>query len=370
MEELIRHIETLLLEHDCVIIPGFGGFITYYTPARHNVNDHSFFPPSKTVGFNSSLKINDGLLIQAYMQAHETSYPRALQMLEADMMELHNRLQQEGEVEFGKLGVLYARIDDSLEFQPKKESIPSPQLYGLSLFHISPLSELPKEKEIQAEVVQEDTSKRHNFIVININRTWLSNVVAIAAAIILFYVLSTPVDNTYVEPESYASIGNANWFTRTMKASTPANKSSEGQMETSLSSETMQTTISSGEDEKINLTKEENREVAVLTAHHNANSKSETKSVSKSTKPAIATQKPRSCYHIIVGSVIARKNAEKMVYQLQSQGYTEASIVEGDGRVRIAIKSGYDKNEINTEMIKLRQNEAFKNAWLLTTHTP
>ena len=34
MIELARHIEILLLENDCVIIPDFGGFIAHYQPAR------------------------------------------------------------------------------------------------------------------------------------------------------------------------------------------------------------------------------------------------------------------------------------------------------------------------------------------------
>ena len=35
MIELARHIEILLLENDCVIIPDFGGFIAHYQPARY-----------------------------------------------------------------------------------------------------------------------------------------------------------------------------------------------------------------------------------------------------------------------------------------------------------------------------------------------
>ena len=33
MIELAQHIETLLLENDCVIVPGFGGFVAHYSPA-------------------------------------------------------------------------------------------------------------------------------------------------------------------------------------------------------------------------------------------------------------------------------------------------------------------------------------------------
>ena len=33
MIELSQHIEVLLLENDCVIVPGLGGFVAHYTPA-------------------------------------------------------------------------------------------------------------------------------------------------------------------------------------------------------------------------------------------------------------------------------------------------------------------------------------------------
>ena len=33
MIELAQHIEALLLENDCVIVPGLGGFVAHYTPA-------------------------------------------------------------------------------------------------------------------------------------------------------------------------------------------------------------------------------------------------------------------------------------------------------------------------------------------------
>ena len=39
MIELAQHIETLLLDNDCVIIPGFGGFITHYTPAKIDIDN-------------------------------------------------------------------------------------------------------------------------------------------------------------------------------------------------------------------------------------------------------------------------------------------------------------------------------------------
>ena len=59
MIELERHIEILLLTNDCVIIPNFGGFMAHYRAAHFDERDNSFLPPTRTVGFNHALKLND-----------------------------------------------------------------------------------------------------------------------------------------------------------------------------------------------------------------------------------------------------------------------------------------------------------------------
>ena len=45
MIELAKHIEVLLLENDCVIVPGLGGFIAHNRPATWRTDSGEFFPP-------------------------------------------------------------------------------------------------------------------------------------------------------------------------------------------------------------------------------------------------------------------------------------------------------------------------------------
>lgn len=62
MIELAQHIEVLLLENDCVIVPGLGGFVAHYTPAMRVAEENVFLPPTRIIGFNPQLKMNDGYL--------------------------------------------------------------------------------------------------------------------------------------------------------------------------------------------------------------------------------------------------------------------------------------------------------------------
>jgi hypothetical protein len=70
-------------------------------------------------------------------------------------------------------------------------------------------------------------------------------------------------------------------------------------------------------------------------------------------------------YHIIVASLPSHRGAEAAIASYVSKGYTQTSIVERDNRVRISLANFTDKNEANSYLKTLRENEAFQNAWLL-----
>lgn len=82
MIELAQHIEVLLLENDCVIVPGFGGFIAHYAPAMRVAEENLFLPPTRTIGFNPQLTLNDGVLVQSYMAVYDTNFSDATKMVE------------------------------------------------------------------------------------------------------------------------------------------------------------------------------------------------------------------------------------------------------------------------------------------------
>jgi len=64
--QLATYIKDLLYRYECVIIPGFGAFLTQYQSATINSANNSIFPPGKQVSFNRQLQTNDGLLATIY----------------------------------------------------------------------------------------------------------------------------------------------------------------------------------------------------------------------------------------------------------------------------------------------------------------
>ena len=153
MIELSKHIECLLLRHNCVIVPGLGGFVTQYVPARYVPEEELFIPPFRSVGFNPRLTLNDGLLVQSYMQAYDTSYPETQRIVENAVAEVRAELQESGSFTFNGIGTLSLDAAGNYDFAPCEAGVLSPALYGLSSFTAQAL-------EAPAECVKKEAPRR------------------------------------------------------------------------------------------------------------------------------------------------------------------------------------------------------------------
>lgn len=140
MIELERHIEALLLNNDCVIVPSFGGFMAHHVHAHYEEDGHRFYPPLRTIGFNPQLTINDSLLAQSYVDVYDISYPEALRRIEQEVAEMRQYLANEGQFELSDIGTIYYNHEGTYTFSPCEAGILTPDLYGLSSLEITPLS--------------------------------------------------------------------------------------------------------------------------------------------------------------------------------------------------------------------------------------
>ena len=80
------YIAQLLYRYQCVTVPGFGAFLTEIQSAQLNESTNSFFPPKKTISFNSQIKNNDGLLANHIAQAEKTSYGFAVSAIAFEIL--------------------------------------------------------------------------------------------------------------------------------------------------------------------------------------------------------------------------------------------------------------------------------------------
>src|SRR5271170_2476410 len=90
-----EHISELLFEHDCVIVPDFGGFVCNYAPARIDPVKHLFEPPGKRILFNKGLTRNDGLLANHISSVSKLSYSEALDTIKKEVKHYKEELEED-----------------------------------------------------------------------------------------------------------------------------------------------------------------------------------------------------------------------------------------------------------------------------------
>lgn len=389
MKELTRHIESLLVENDCVILPHFGGFVTNHAPARWVEDENIMLPPYRTIGFNPQLKINDGLLVQSYMLTHDATYPEATRLTEAAIEKLNEELYREGIVELHGIGTLRRTIGGEFLFDAAESGVITPAHYGLGAVKIKTLAAIEEERkhmadeprvEIRTEPVETPVIENKNHtITINIRHEWIVNTIATAAAVILFFFLSTPVDNTYIERENYASLGNISVFEQVSRESVLTNLMEVSTKKTGNSNvaETSKNTIKPTAKNKVaqpvgnKIAEAPKTETTVSTVN---TSKVETPAPQeKATKeakaePVVAQPKKRTAtYNIIVASVPTEKDVNPTIGDLATKGYPGAFLIKGNGRFRIALKAYDTEAEAYSQVNTLKQNGVFKDAWVLKT---
>ena len=377
MIELARHIEILLVENDCVIIPDFGGFIVHYQPAYYAEAEHCYLPPMRTIGFNPQLKMNDGLLVQSYMQTYHTDFPDATRMIAKKVKSMQDMLTQEGMVELKGIGHLKYNMHENLIFEPSEAGIPAPALYGLEAFNMLPLT---KMKAVQVNDKTEQRQKLYRS-----GQRWLGKAVAAAAAVILFFFLSVPVENTYVDKGNYASLGTDELFSAIREQSlaatfvSPTANNNEQARKKNLkpvairvekvAKSTPETTTAPQKVVDQPVAVSQPAAPAVKETKEKAKVAIAEKPVVKAAAPApttVAKKTATKSFHIIAASLTSMEDAKKVMKKFEGYHFGDMQVIESKGRFRLSVMNFENKEAAYKKMNEMKKNEAFKNAWLLT----
>ncbi len=162
---LANHLQDLLYRYECVILPGFGAFLTQRKSAFFNENSQSFYPPKKVVSFNRQLTNNDGLLANYISEVENISYKAAVIRITDFVNDLEKSLENESQVELGRIGRFYLSIEGLIQFQPLDSTNYLAEAFGLSQF---PVQEIKREK--YKKQVAELTAKKE--IHVTPNQKW------------------------------------------------------------------------------------------------------------------------------------------------------------------------------------------------------
>lgn len=157
---LSNSINDLLYRYECVILPGLGAFLTQNKPAFIDAQTHTFFPPSKTISFNSHLQTNDGLLANHIAKTEKISYEAALIRLRAEVKVLKGILEKGETITIQNIGSLKKNRHSFLEFTPETSSNFLTEAFGLSPFVSTKVKRTSETLEAEEAVVSLKPQKR------------------------------------------------------------------------------------------------------------------------------------------------------------------------------------------------------------------
>jgi hypothetical protein len=374
MKNLARHIDLLLRTNDCVILPGFGGFIAHTVPAYYASEEHLYYPPTRNISFNASITMNDGLLAQSYMKSYQVDYARATYMIDVAIEELRDMLDEVGSVTLPRIGLIKQDIYQTIQFIPETAGISSPKHFGLSSFFMQELGQLQamSAKTEQSQSVITQTEKTFD---LHISKHMLRQVMSTAAVLLLLLMVSLPIgEKTATDIASLQLIKtiNSEVVLETSVAITQEMTEAVGITPNTTiidSTSTIETPTTTG-PAAIEIESSFKYETAVAEAIATESEATEAANVTVAPEaeqhaaPTPQNVSTRS-YHIIVASLPNHRGADEIVNKYTAQGYTNVSLVERDGRIRISLTQFNNKDEANSYLSALRTNEAFANAWLL-----
>jgi cell division septation protein DedD len=334
MIELDRHIEILLLSNDCVIVPGLGGFMTHHVEAHYDADDQMFLPPLRTLGFNPQLTMNDSLLVQSYIEAYDISYPEALRRIESEVEELKQHIETAGYYELNDIGGLSLNEEGKYLFTPCEAGILTPELYGLSSFEMKPIAAEPiAETKTEAEettapvIVNLTTEEEEEERALVIKMSWIRNTVAVAAAVLAFFLMTTPVSNSESTQVNMGGLNNPLLVSKPHKSVVKPD-----------------TTLKIATD-----TTATNKAVA------------EVKKDSVVAQPDIM----KTGYCLVLASHVSMKNARAFVDELHKRGFTEAEIFVRNNVTRVVCGHFDTMNAAYNRLNRIRDNKGFEEAWVL-----
>ena len=156
MTEFYTFLEHLLYEHECVIIPQFGGFVVNAQDFQFNAKEGKIYPKRKCVAFNEKLKTDDRFLTTEWAKKQSISQKEASIEITAISKELKSQISTQGYLTIGELGAFTLNSENRLSFSPNPDFNADLSVFGL--FPVGLGHALPKERKtvlVEAPVAED-----------------------------------------------------------------------------------------------------------------------------------------------------------------------------------------------------------------------
>ncbi len=352
MHRIEKHIEKILQEHDCVIVPDWGGFVVQTMPTVYQAETYMFEPIHKEVVFNETLQHNDGLLIESYMQEELIDYKQARQLVANDVVAFRNELQEQGVYSLGNVGTFSLGEEKQLVFQAGEADWLNRTMFGLPSFVFEPLN-----VRFPATSGVEEKPKGKEVYYIPVSRCFLHTVATSVAVILLLLSISTPVKD--VKQIAYS----ASFVPTEMIPSSPWKN-------LDISSTVVPVQITSAvENLEVSAEKVVEQPKEITVSHNKSTEKNEIVEASKAketSKPATKEVKslPQKYYYVVIASFQTASQADTYLKGVDRQTFRYSDVVQNDKKYRVYADRFTKRATAESFMENLRKDKRYKDAWL------
>ena len=349
-----KYIADLLFVYDCVVIPGFGGFVGNYSTAQIKSSQHTFSPPIKQLAFNINLKTNDGLLAEHVSRNENITFFQASAIINQYVDALNMELKSNKKAEIEEVGTFVLDADENLQFAQNQQTNFLIDSFGLTSFQSPAIKRETGKKKFVKGLVDRPSIVPESPRV-KIKKSWA---VYFAIPLGLFMALSLynnnikkNVSEVYSSVNPFSAVENT-YSARVKVASLAFNADSEGESESEFVLPVKQD-MAIPEMKESSVNKEEVLTKALSVSSLNLALDSKISSVNMAQKK----------FHIIGGCFGSEENAKKLVSELKNKGFDSYILDQHNGLSRVSFGAFENKEEAIKilEKVKTTENE---NAWL------
>lgn len=349
--DLGAHIKQLLFEHDCVVIPDFGGFVCQVSGSKLSKESHRISAPNKHISFNKSLQNNDALLAKHIQTNESLSYDAALMNIREAVLVWKSALQESGRIQIEGVGTLFVDGAKKWQFSQSADVNFNLDAYGLPSIKLDPISIKLKEDTKVIQLPNKPDQEEDKVIELKpkLKKRRVA-AYAIAAACILpiaFYSYWLPM--------------KTNAFNRGYVMASDFNPLTSKKLDPSESEYAKRTLV---EFEPINATSTsiENHEIEVNGRRFTVVDKTAVANPNK-LDHEVETTNNQGSYHLIGGCFSKQSNADGQIEFLKAAGFNSYILDVKGGLTRVCVGSYNSAAEAKVARIQL---EALgKSAWIL-----
>lgn len=305
--QLDQYISDLLYRYECVILPGFGAFLTQHLSAQVHETTQAFYPPKKQLSFNAQLTDTDGLLANYIAKTAHIPHEEANKRIASYVRYLFDQLHKEQTVMLKNIGQISFNKDKHLSFEPSYHLNYLTDAFGLASFTSPKIAREVYKEEVEAL----EASTPIHFTQQRRSSGWIKYA---AATVVIALGLSAVIGYNYVQ-----SVEEHNFA---------AKQDADQQVDHKIQEATF---------------------------------------VIKNPLPSVTLNisKPKGRYHVVAGAFRNQENAAKRVTQLREKGYKARQIGVNNFGLHQVVYDSYQEPKQALAALRAIRKADNASAWLL-----